>query len=285
MRAERHASAVAVAALTAFVLVVGGGFCPVRAVPLQFTVQGRLTDANGVNRDGSFTITVRLWSAPFGGTLLYKETRSAIPVANGNFQLLVGGSPDADSPKPSLDQVFAGDAAYLEFQAFGETPMVPRQVLLSVPYSMKANVADALSTPARFSIAVSSVSLPRMNYSGNDAVCFPGSTLRFSVQAGQAAQLMFHGPVGNTGTYHDTSIGVILDGIPRGSYCHTTSVTGGAGMPCAIDYLTAPLTGGEHTACLLVRTYVGEMYFLVDSASDPVGRRAVFEVRVPGGLP
>lgn len=149
MRAERRTSALAVAALTVFIVTASGVSSPVLAVPLQFTVQGRLTDANGVNRDGAFTITARLWSEALAGTLLYKETKTAVPVVNGNFALLVGGAPDLDSPKAALDQVFTGAVVYLEFQAAGETPMVPRQPLLSVPYAIKArSAADSAPGPS-----------------------------------------------------------------------------------------------------------------------------------------
>lgn len=150
MRADRTASAFAVTALTALLLAAADA----GAVPLQFTVQGRLTDANGVNRDGAFSIAVRLWSAASGGTLLYKETRAAVPVVNGNFQILVGGAPDADSPKPSLGEVFTGEVVYLEFQAAGETPMVPRQPLLSVPYALRADSAASLAVTAAGALRV-----------------------------------------------------------------------------------------------------------------------------------
>lgn len=150
MRAYRPPSAFAVTALTALLLAAADA----GAVPLQFTVQGRLTDANGVNRDGAFTIAVRLWSAASGGTLLYKETRPAVPVVSGNFQILVGGAPDADSPKPSLGEVFTGEVVYLEFQAAGETPMVPRQPLLSVPYALKADAAASLAATAAGALRV-----------------------------------------------------------------------------------------------------------------------------------
>lgn len=147
MRAERRTPALSVAALTVLIFAASGVPSPVLAVPLQFTVQGRLTDANGVNRDGSFAIAARLWSAASAGTLLYKETKAAVPVANGNFALLVGGAPDADSPKASLDQVFTGTVVYLEFQAAGETPMAPRQPLLSVPYAVRAQSAEDSTPP------------------------------------------------------------------------------------------------------------------------------------------
>ncbi len=144
MRVERPTSAFATAVFAALVLGGSGFLAPAGAVPLQFAVQGRLTDANGVNRDGAFTITVRLWSASSAGTLLYEEVRSAVPVVNGNFQFFIGGAVG----QPALDKVFTGAVVYLEFQAAGETPMAPRQPLLSVPYAVRAqSAADSAPPP------------------------------------------------------------------------------------------------------------------------------------------
>lgn len=125
---------------------------PARAVPPGFNIQGRLTDANGVNREGNYSIKFTLYDAPTGGTALWTRTYPALTVRNGNFQTVIGDV----TGQPMLSDVFAsGDARHLEIQVLSgpgvttpEQPLVPRQQLVSVPYAMKAAVADSVLTPA-----------------------------------------------------------------------------------------------------------------------------------------
>lgn len=125
---------------------------PAGAVPPGFNIQGRLTDANGVNREGNYSIKFTLYDAPTGGAALWTRTYTALTVRNGNFQTVLGDT----AGQPMLTDVFAtGDTRHLEIQVLSgpgvsspEQPLVPRQQLVSVPYAMKAAVADSVLTPA-----------------------------------------------------------------------------------------------------------------------------------------
>ncbi|MBI2787815.1 MAG: tail fiber protein [Elusimicrobia bacterium] len=124
---------------------------PAGAVPPGFNIQGRLTDANGVNREGNYSIKFTLYDAPTGGTAIWTRTYTALTVRNGNFQTVLGDT----AGQPMLTDVFAtGDTRHLEIQVLSgpgvsspEQPLVPRQQLVSVPYAMKAAVADSVLTP------------------------------------------------------------------------------------------------------------------------------------------
>lgn len=122
------------------------------AVPPGFNVQGRLTDANGINRNGGYSIKFTIFDSLTGGSQLWTQTFPSINVVNGSFQATL-----ADVlGQPSLVSVFGGgDTRFLEIDVISgpgvslpEPPMVPRQQLLSTPYAMKAAVADSVVSPA-----------------------------------------------------------------------------------------------------------------------------------------
>lgn len=139
------------------------GAPPAESVPSGFNVQGRLTDANGINRQGSYAIEFAIFGASEGGTLLWKKTFDGrtvggktfapINVRNGNFQINLGDPPNQDSPNQRLGAVFAaGDAQFLEITVRSgpgvsspEPPLVPRQQLVSVPFAFKAQVAEQVA--------------------------------------------------------------------------------------------------------------------------------------------
>lgn len=111
------------------------------AVPAAVTVQGRLTDSEGLGRNGAFAVRFSVYGAETGGTALWTKTVSSLPVRGGTFQLLLAETPG----QPRLADVFSGGAAFLELQVLSgpgvlspEESMTPRQPLVSVPYAIKA---------------------------------------------------------------------------------------------------------------------------------------------------
>ncbi|MEW6558008.1 MAG: hypothetical protein AB1349_11770 [Elusimicrobiota bacterium] len=44
-------------------------------VPYKINVQGRLTDKNGVNIDGKYTVTFSIWDAAVNGNQKWEETQ------------------------------------------------------------------------------------------------------------------------------------------------------------------------------------------------------------------
>ncbi|MBU2574116.1 MAG: tail fiber domain-containing protein, partial [Elusimicrobia bacterium] len=97
------------------------------AVPAGFNIQGRLTDANGVNKNGTFQIKFSVFKVETYGPALWEQTQT-VPVQNGNFQVILQGDVLENAVKDL-------DAAYVEIKVGAEPPLVPRQPLLRSPFS------------------------------------------------------------------------------------------------------------------------------------------------------
>ncbi len=104
-------------------------------VPATLSYQGLLKDASGVViPNGTYSLTFRIYGQPSGGTALWTETQS-LPVTDGVFSAVLG------SVTP-LTLNF--DAQYwISLQVAG-SPELPRVVLTSAPYSLRAGVAESL---------------------------------------------------------------------------------------------------------------------------------------------
>ncbi len=109
------------------------GLCAAPLASAQETVDmdvsSRLLDSSGGALEGTHDLTVRLWSADTGGTLLHTEAFPAATVDQGYFT-------GALHPEAS-DFVF-GQTVYVETSVNG-TPMSPRQRLGAVPRAAVAN--------------------------------------------------------------------------------------------------------------------------------------------------
>lgn len=119
------------------------------AIPQGFNVQGRLTDAQGVNRDGIFSIRFTIFDKATGGTELWKKDLPTVAVRNGNFQVILQDPDDLDR---TLVTATTTPTPFLEIQVLGgpgitaaEVPLVPRQLLVSVPFALRATVADTVT--------------------------------------------------------------------------------------------------------------------------------------------
>lgn len=110
---------------------------PAFAVPPAINFQGKLLDANGAPRNGSFSMTFAIWDAASGGSQLWTETQGAVAVSNGVFAVQLGGS----TPVPA--SLFAAGERYLQVQIGGETASA-RQRLVTSPFAFRAAAADDL---------------------------------------------------------------------------------------------------------------------------------------------
>jgi hypothetical protein len=140
-------------------LVVGGLFWStnVGAFPLTalwtptsstttISYQGRLADSTGnpITTSG-MTMVFRLYDTDTGGTPLWTESQSAVPVENGLFQVLLGSS----SPIP-LSLLASNPTLWLGVMVGADNEMMPREQIASVPYAMLANsVADGSITTGK----------------------------------------------------------------------------------------------------------------------------------------
>lgn len=111
---------------------------PVRAqVPGLINFQGKLLDLSNNPRNGSFSLTFRVFSVPTAGSALWSETQTGVNVANGVFAVQLG----AVTPIPA--SVFAASPTYLEVQVGAEIGS-PRQQLVATPYAFTAQNANNL---------------------------------------------------------------------------------------------------------------------------------------------
>lgn len=106
------------------------------AVPGTLTYQGRLTDSSGTPASGTVSMTFAIYGVSTGGTVLWMETQSSVSVASGIFTVTLGSV----TPIPST--VFSNTDLYLGIKVGADAEMTPRQKLHSVPFAIKAGVAD-----------------------------------------------------------------------------------------------------------------------------------------------
>lgn len=103
-------------------------------VPQLIRYQGTLVDPNNVPVEGTYNLTFRLYDAATGGTALWTETQTAIPISRGVFNVLLGQA-------TPLNMTFDADY-WLSTQVGTDAEMAPRQRLTSVPYAYRAETAD-----------------------------------------------------------------------------------------------------------------------------------------------
>jgi trimeric autotransporter adhesin len=105
-------------------------------VPATLSYQGLLKDSGGlVIPDGTYSLTFRLYSQASGGVPLWNESQS-LAVRGGVFSAVLGSVTPLTLPF---------DAQYwISLQVAGN-PELPRVVLTSAPYALRAGVAEALA--------------------------------------------------------------------------------------------------------------------------------------------
>lgn len=109
-------------------------------VPQQITHQGYLTDSTGIPIYGDITMVFSFYDAATEGTLLWLEEQNVL-VINGIYNVLIGWDP-VDNPFP--DNLFDGQR-WLGVTVGGDTGMLPRQMLGSNPFAIRAGDADTLN--------------------------------------------------------------------------------------------------------------------------------------------
>ncbi|OQW99707.1 MAG: hypothetical protein BWK80_62645 [Desulfobacteraceae bacterium IS3] len=107
-------------------------FCAVAQAQTNLVnYQGELTDAEGkVLASGNYKIKFSIFTALTGGTAVWTETHTTVPVVNGHFNVVLG------SIVGSIEMAFVGKETYLEISVGDDAPISPRQRILSVPYAI-----------------------------------------------------------------------------------------------------------------------------------------------------
>jgi hypothetical protein len=201
-------------------------FC-VAQTPATMNYQGKLTDASGVAVSGPVNIVFRVFDVETGGTALWSETRSSIPVTNGLFDVILGEVTPLDIP---FDRQY-----WIELQIGSET-LSPREKLATVPYSFRTAIADSLSGGVPGDNWGSQVASTSARLSGDGTA---GSPLDIAQQGASSGQtLKWNGtswaPAADNNTTYSAGNGISLSGT-------TFSVAAGTG-------LTQDASGLSHTA-------------------------------------
>lgn len=114
------------------------------SVPNLFSYQGRIANTTQT----SASLTVSLWSAASGGTLLFQETQNNVALSDGVFSILVGAATGGGVP----DTVSVGNV-WLGLSINGAAELTPRTRLASVPFAIRAEGAQSLVIPGSGTIA------------------------------------------------------------------------------------------------------------------------------------
>jgi hypothetical protein len=109
------------------------------AGPQLVNYQGILTDGGGTPITVATNVDFRIYDDPVAGNLLWSETQSVTPDANGLFNVILGS---AGMPIP--DSAFAG-GAWFTMEIAPDPEMTPRQELTSVPFSFRTRTVDDAS--------------------------------------------------------------------------------------------------------------------------------------------
>ena len=109
-------------------------------VPQLIKFNGTLLDADERPMTGMTGVTFALYSEQTGGASLWMETQNVKPDSNGNYTVLLGAAIKGGVPA----ELFAtGEARWLGIQV-EQRPELPRVLLVSVPYALKAADATTL---------------------------------------------------------------------------------------------------------------------------------------------
>jgi hypothetical protein len=135
-------------------------------VPTLVKFSGTLTDVNGKPLTGTAGVTFALYANQQGGAPLWIETQSVALDRVGHYSVQLGSTTSRGLP---TDLFTSGEARWLGVQPEGQAEL-PRVLLLSVPYALKAADAETLGgfPPSAFVLAGPPAS-------GNAATTSPGT--------------------------------------------------------------------------------------------------------------
>ncbi len=129
---------------------IQGAWC--QSVPQLINYQGRLANADGSPfPTADYELRLSLYDAPTNGNLIWGPQifdgaaalghGPKIPVVQGYFNLMLG---PADTNGVPIPDAFAGPKRFVEVSVGHRPPMLPRQQILSTPYSFRSGWSDSL---------------------------------------------------------------------------------------------------------------------------------------------
>ena len=109
------------------------------AVPSMINYQGKLTKADGTlfpDTPTPYSLTFAIYSQSTGGLPLWSEINTNVQVKKGLFSVLLGSVNNLPA------NIFDGTDRYFGVTVGTDAEMSPRQQIASVPFALKAAVAD-----------------------------------------------------------------------------------------------------------------------------------------------
>ena len=135
---------------TLFVLVILVTASASADVPHLLNYQGRLTDGSGQPvADGSYSVQLRIYTAPSGGSAQWNSGVRIVTVAGGLFAYVIGDSVAIP------DSLFRDNTdLWLGIKVGGDPEITPRTRLTSAGWSIHANTADRALINSRVSQSI-----------------------------------------------------------------------------------------------------------------------------------
>ncbi|MDD5718067.1 MAG: hypothetical protein PHQ53_00085 [Candidatus Krumholzibacteria bacterium] len=109
-------------------------------IPHLINYQGILTNADGVPIDGTHDLTFSIYENSTTETALWTEVHTAVSVADGLFNVILGGV----SSFP--EDLYEGAERWMGITVDTDEEISPRMRLTSVPWALRAAVADTALT-------------------------------------------------------------------------------------------------------------------------------------------
>jgi len=109
-------------------------------VPPVVKFGGVLTEVNGKPSTGTVGVTFSLYKDQEGGAPLWMETQNVQPDKTGHYSVMLGSATRQGLPASAFA---SGEARWLGVQVQGQAEL-PRTVLMSVPYALKAADAETI---------------------------------------------------------------------------------------------------------------------------------------------
>jgi len=164
-------------------------------VPSLINFSGTLTDLNGKPLTGTVGVTFYLYKDEQGGAPLWLETQNVQPDRTGHYSVMLGSTRSAGLP---ADIFAAGEARWLSVQPQGQKEL-PRVMLLSVPYALKAGDAQTIGglPPSAFVLAAP-VNTPAASSAGSTGAAPPPATITGSGTAGFLPDFTGAATIGNS---------------------------------------------------------------------------------------
>lgn len=150
-------------ALILNVLLVAGAAAQVPFAGLR--LQGSLSDMEGTPVDGTFSVTVRIYDVPEGGTPLWSETQD-VEFTAGLFDVELGSS------EPLPDSVFNAER-YWSMEIGGEE-LSPRNRITPGAFAVRARFVDQLSAENIMQFWQAAQSTPDFDGDGHEKISTGG---------------------------------------------------------------------------------------------------------------